>query len=287
MAPPRKRRSPRTARVLLRAVGRAAGGAHGDVLQLWFCARGDANCDGPSPSARSSSLLDRLCRSALRERVVRPLQTMANLLTALREGDFSTRGRGANRDEPLGDVLAEINYSAAPCKTALGALEATALLRPSWRRSTSPSSLRRQRDAPPRQPRRSGTHRPAGRAHPWPGREGPRPGRLPRWGRHARAQPHLFRRHGPLGHAPHRLPRGGCRTASVVIADLSQPLREEELKAWQLSPRHRSRAQQFPRPDQVHRRLADLDPQAPASAAVDWEGDMRVASRSSRRAPRA
>ncbi|MES1168866.1 MAG: hypothetical protein ABUL61_06815, partial [Oleiharenicola lentus] len=44
---------------------------------------------------------------ALRERVVRPLQTMANLLTALREGDFSTRARGANRDEPLGDVLAE------------------------------------------------------------------------------------------------------------------------------------------------------------------------------------
>ena len=46
---------------------------------------------------------------ALRERVVRPLQTMANLLTALREGDFSVRARGANRDEPLGDVLAEVN----------------------------------------------------------------------------------------------------------------------------------------------------------------------------------
>ena len=30
---------------------------------------------------------------ALREHVVRPLQTMANLLTALREGDFSTRAR--------------------------------------------------------------------------------------------------------------------------------------------------------------------------------------------------
>ena len=46
---------------------------------------------------------------ALRERVVRPLQTMANLLTALREGDFSVRARGANRDEPLGDVMSEIN----------------------------------------------------------------------------------------------------------------------------------------------------------------------------------
>src|SRR4051794_37686860 len=46
---------------------------------------------------------------AVRERVVRPLQTMANLLSALREGDFSIRARGARRDEPLGDVMAEIN----------------------------------------------------------------------------------------------------------------------------------------------------------------------------------
>ncbi|HEX2861328.1 MAG TPA: PAS domain-containing sensor histidine kinase, partial [Lacunisphaera sp.] len=67
---------------------------------------------------------------AVRERVVRPLQTMANLLTALREGDFSTRARGANRDEPLGDVLAEINLlSGTLQEQRLGALEATALLR--------------------------------------------------------------------------------------------------------------------------------------------------------------
>jgi two-component system, NtrC family, nitrogen regulation sensor histidine kinase NtrY len=31
--------------------------------------------------------------AALRERVVFPLQTLANLLGALREGDFSIRGR--------------------------------------------------------------------------------------------------------------------------------------------------------------------------------------------------
>src|SRR4051794_37019560 len=47
--------------------------------------------------------------TAVRGRVVRPLQTMANLLSALREGDFSIRARGARRDEPLGDVMAEIN----------------------------------------------------------------------------------------------------------------------------------------------------------------------------------
>ena len=32
---------------------------------------------------------------ATRERVVRPLQTLSNLLSALREEDFSVRGRGA------------------------------------------------------------------------------------------------------------------------------------------------------------------------------------------------
>jgi len=67
---------------------------------------------------------------ALRMRVVRTLQTMANLLSALREGDFSIRARGANRDEPLGDVMAEINtLSHTLQEQRLGALEATALLR--------------------------------------------------------------------------------------------------------------------------------------------------------------
>ena len=66
----------------------------------------------------------------VREIVTRPLQTMANLLTALREGDFSTRARGANRDEPLGDVMSEINLLGSVLQEQrLGALEATALLR--------------------------------------------------------------------------------------------------------------------------------------------------------------
>ena len=37
---------------------------------------------------------------ALRERVLRPLQTAANLLAALREDDFSVRGRGARASSP-------------------------------------------------------------------------------------------------------------------------------------------------------------------------------------------
>jgi PAS domain S-box-containing protein len=66
---------------------------------------------------------------AAQERVVRPLQTMSNLLMALREGDFSFRARGAMRRDPLGDVLAEINGLGDILQTQRrGALEATALL---------------------------------------------------------------------------------------------------------------------------------------------------------------
>jgi nitrogen fixation/metabolism regulation signal transduction histidine kinase len=62
-------------------------------------------------------------------RVVRPLQTMSNLLMALREGDFSFRARGAARRDPLGDVLAEINGLGEILQTQRrGAREATALL---------------------------------------------------------------------------------------------------------------------------------------------------------------
>ena len=67
---------------------------------------------------------------AVQARVVRPLQTMANLLSALREGDFSVRARGARRDEPLGDVMTEINTLSRTLQDQrLSALEATALLR--------------------------------------------------------------------------------------------------------------------------------------------------------------
>src|SRR5215468_4437840 len=66
---------------------------------------------------------------ALRERVVRPLQTVSNLLAAMREEDFSIRARGARPDDPLGEVLLEVNALAETLREQrLGALEATALL---------------------------------------------------------------------------------------------------------------------------------------------------------------
>ncbi len=65
-----------------------------------------------------------------REHVIRPLQTMTNLLAALREGDYSIRARGARVDDALGEVLLEINSLGETLRTQrLGAFEATALLR--------------------------------------------------------------------------------------------------------------------------------------------------------------
>src|SRR5213082_331603 len=68
--------------------------------------------------------------STARDHVVRPLQTMSNLLAALREGDYSIRARGARGDDALGEVLLEVNTLGETLRVQrLGAFEATALLR--------------------------------------------------------------------------------------------------------------------------------------------------------------
>ena len=65
-----------------------------------------------------------------REHIVRPLQTMTNLLAALREGDYSIRARGARADDALGEALLEINALGETLRLQrFGAFEATALLR--------------------------------------------------------------------------------------------------------------------------------------------------------------
>ncbi|HJT82202.1 MAG TPA: ATP-binding protein [Chthoniobacterales bacterium] len=68
--------------------------------------------------------------ASAREHIIRPLQTMTNLLAALREGDYSIRARGARENDALGEVLLEINSLGETLRVQrLGAFEATALLR--------------------------------------------------------------------------------------------------------------------------------------------------------------
>src|SRR3954470_12630329 len=67
---------------------------------------------------------------AVRERVLFPLQTLSNLLGALREGDFSVRGRSPRPDDALGEVMREVNTLGSTLREQrLGAMEATTLLR--------------------------------------------------------------------------------------------------------------------------------------------------------------
>jgi two-component system, NtrC family, nitrogen regulation sensor histidine kinase NtrY len=66
---------------------------------------------------------------ALRDRVIFPLQTISNLLAALREEDFSIRARGSRRHDPLGEVLIEVNALADTLRAQrMGALDASGLL---------------------------------------------------------------------------------------------------------------------------------------------------------------
>jgi PAS domain S-box-containing protein len=66
----------------------------------------------------------------VRQRVVRPLQTLANVLGALRRGDYSMRAAPPGTDDALGLAMLEVNAIADSLREhRLGALEATALLR--------------------------------------------------------------------------------------------------------------------------------------------------------------
>jgi two-component system, NtrC family, nitrogen regulation sensor histidine kinase NtrY len=174
--------------------------------------------------------------AAARQRVVRPLQTMSNLLLALREGDFSFRARGAGHEDPLGDVLAEINGLGEILQTQRrGALEATALLSAVIKeidvaifafdadrilRLVNPAGQTLLGQAAERLLGREA--RAIGLAECLEGEPNRilGPAVLPRaYGRWSMRRT-TFREDG----RPHQL---------VVFGDLSRPLREEQLKAWQ------------------------------------------------------
>lgn len=173
---------------------------------------------------------------ALRRRVVTGLQTLANLLAALREGDYSFRARiHGRRDDAMGEVMREINlFSETLRDQRLGALEATALLR-SVMAEIDVAVFTFDADDRLRLVNRAGERllgRPAeqllGRdaadlnllecllGEPIATRQIVFPGRSGRWGIRRTS----FRQRG----LPHQL---------LVLLDLGGALREEELGAWQ------------------------------------------------------
>jgi PAS domain S-box-containing protein len=68
--------------------------------------------------------------AALHERVVRPLQTLSNMIAALHEQDYSLRARRRSPEDALGLAMLELNTLGQQLREQrLGVLEATALLR--------------------------------------------------------------------------------------------------------------------------------------------------------------
>src|SRR5277367_5842968 len=77
--------------------------------------------------------------SVLMEQIVRPLQTLANVVAALREDDYSFRARGGQRNDALGDLALEVNRLAGMLQgQRAGALEAMALVERVMRSMQSP-----------------------------------------------------------------------------------------------------------------------------------------------------
>ncbi len=255
------------------------GGLPAILVAFWFLWLDDRAPD--SKTQWTLTLVIVLCwygfAATVQARVVRPLQTMANLLSALREGDFAVRARGARRDEALGDVLAEINIlSRTLQEQRLNALEATTLLRTVMEEIDiavfafdSGAKLRLANQAAQRlvgKPAEQLLGRDAaelGLAECLAG-EPTRvlamafPGATGRWGMR-RSQ---FREGG----RPHEL---------IVITDLSRTLREEELRAWQRIVRVLGH--------ELNNSLAPIKSIAGSLASMlkapkrppDWEEDMR------------
>src|ERR1017187_6226222 len=172
---------------------------------------------------------------AARERVVFPLQTISNLLGALREGDFSVRGRSPRPDDALGEVMREVNTLGSTLREQrLGAMEATTLLRTVMREIDVAIFAFDERQRL-RLVNRAGERLLASTAERLLGQtaaelrldaclEGPQqstlqaafPGGAGRWGV----------RRG-------RIRERGLPLELVVISDLTQALSEQELQAWQ------------------------------------------------------
>jgi two-component system, NtrC family, nitrogen regulation sensor histidine kinase NtrY len=65
----------------------------------------------------------------LRWQIVRPLQSLANVLEALREGDYSVRARHADPEDAIGEVMVEVNELGRALRDRrIDTLEAGALL---------------------------------------------------------------------------------------------------------------------------------------------------------------
>ena len=172
---------------------------------------------------------------ALRERVASPLRTLANLLEAMREGDYSIRARGGKSDDAMGEVMQQINAMSSTLRAQrLGALEATTLLRKVMEEiNVAVFAFDGERRL--RLVNRAGErllNAPAERVL------GGEAASLGLAGYLEGEAQQTVQRTFPGGTGRWNVSRstfreGGLPHQLLVVTDLTRPLREEELKAWQ------------------------------------------------------
>lgn len=272
--PSTNRRLSHESRVLLLALGAGALPVLLSIVLLWT---GDHD-----PGTRWS-LTFLVCAVwlgfafAVRGAVVRPLQTLSNMQSALREGDFSFRVRGAGTGDALGELMLEVNtLSQMLREQRLGAMEASALL------TTVMTEIdvaifafdgeRRLRLA-----NRAGERLMAQNVERLLGRTAEELGLLECLeGESARTLEKNFPgQSGRWGFRRSVFRQGGKPHYLVVLADLSRALREEERQAWQRLVRVLGH--------ELNNSLAPIcsiagsleDIMKREARAADWEDDLR------------
>ncbi len=202
---------------------------------------------------------------ALREHVVRPLQTVSNMLAALREGDYSLHGRPTGANDDLGLVVQEINMLSELLREhRLGAIEASAMLSQVMAEidvavfAFDPDDrlllLNRAGERLLDRPARELVGRPATEICMEQCLTGPTP-------RTIEAEFAGGRGRWELSRNPFR--RGGLRHQLVVLSSVQRALREEERQAWKRLIRvlgheiNNSLAPIHSIADSLHSRLAD------------------------------
>jgi nitrogen fixation/metabolism regulation signal transduction histidine kinase len=171
----------------------------------------------------------------LRERVASPLRTLANLLEAMREGDYSIRARGVKSDDAMGEVMQQVNAMSATLRAQrLGALEATTLLRKVME-EINVAVFAFDGDHRLRLVNRAGERllsEPAERLLAAPAESLGLEQYLAGEAQHT-VQHNFSGGPGRWGISRSTFREGGLPHQLLVVTDLTRPLREEELKAWQ------------------------------------------------------
>jgi two-component system, NtrC family, nitrogen regulation sensor histidine kinase NtrY len=172
---------------------------------------------------------------AVRNAVVRPLQTLSNMQAALREGDFSIRARQDGAPDALSELMFEVNaLSEALHEQRLGNFEASALLK-TVMSEIDVAVFAFDSDQRLRITNRAGERligMPVERANGLTARE------LELTDLFEGESAHTIERSFPGGTGRYSVKRsrfrqGGVPHDLIVIADLSRALREEERQAWQ------------------------------------------------------